>query len=145
MAWQRINIEIPPDFRPAERRELGDLIVEHIYDRSNRGLDKDGRKFPGYSAEYMKSLDFKNAGKGKNVNLQLSGDMLAAMKLLSHKSGNLMIGFEKGTPENAKAEGNILGTYGQASPIRGKQRDFLGIEGKKLKELIKYVRSEKKS
>lgn len=118
-------------------------MIEHIYDRTNRGLDKKGNPFPGYSKDYIKSLDFKNAGKSKGrVDLQLSGDMLAAMKLINHKNGKLTIGFERGSEENAKAEGNILGTYGQQSPIKGKKRDFLGIEDKKLRELINYVSEE---
>lgn len=146
MAWQKIRIDIPTELKPRAREELGDLIIEHIFDRTDRGLDKEGKKFPGYSETYQKSLDFANAGKSPgNVNLQLSGDMLAAMKLISHKSGSLIIGFDNGTPENGKAEGNILGTYGQDSPIRGKRRDFLGIQTRKLKELIDYVRPDKKS
>lgn len=66
--------------------------------------------------------------------------MLAALKLLNHKPGNLMIGFENGTLENDKAEGNILGTYGGAPT--GKRRNFLGIQTRKLKELIDYVKGD---
>ena len=142
MAQQKIAIEIPEKYKlkPAQRVELADLIIEHIYDRSNRGLDKNGKPFPGYSKEYIDSLDFKIGGKSKNkVNLQLSGDMLAAITLLNHKKDRLVIGFEAGTEENAKAEGNILGTYGQDAPIRGKKRDFLGLKAAKLRELLEYV------
>jgi hypothetical protein len=139
--WQKIELKIPSDLKPAQREELGDLIVEHIYDRTNRGLDKNGREFPGYSAAYKASLDFKNAGKSASkIDLQLSGDMMAALQLLKHKNGAIVVGFERGTEENAKAEGNILGTYGRDKPIRGKKRDFLGIESRKLRELIDYVR-----
>jgi len=143
MAWQKFKVEIPPDVKltPAQRTDLADLIIEHIYDRTNRGLDKSGRKFPGYSKEYIDSLDFKVSGKGKNkVDLQLSGDMLAAIKLISQKKDQIIIGFDNDTPENARAEGNIKGTYGQAAPIPGKKRDFLGIESRKLKELLEYVK-----
>lgn len=140
MPQQKVIIDIPRDLKPAQRTELADLIIEHIYDRTVRGLDKNGKKFPGYSKEYIQSLDFKVAGKSKsNVDLKLSGDTLAAIKLLSHSTGQLRIGFTPGTPENAKAEGNILGTYGQSSPIPGKKRDFLGIEPSKLRQLIEAV------
>lgn len=139
--WQKIDISVPEDLNPAQRLELGDLIIEHIFDRTNRGIDKKGKSFPGYSKEYINSLDFKNAGKSKNkVDLQLSGDMLAAMQILNQKNGNIRIGFERGTVENAKADGNIRGTYGTDVPSRKKARDFLGIESKKLRELIDYVR-----
>lgn len=140
MAWQKLAIQLPKDLKPTQRVELADLIIEHIYDRTNRGLDKDGKKFAGYSPDYIGSLDFKNAGKSKNkVDLQLSGDMMAALKLLSHSKDRILIGFENGTNENAKAEGNRRGTYGQSTPIPGKQRDFLGIKAEKLKELLEYV------
>lgn len=140
MAWQKFTVDIPTNLKPDQRRELADLVIEHIFDRTNRGLDKNGKRFPGYSKEYVASLDFKVGGKSKSkVDLQLSGDMLAAMKLISHSSGKLLIGFDNGTLENDKAEGNILGTYGQPSPIPGKQRDFLGIQRRKLAELIDYV------
>lgn len=124
---------------PSQRTKLADLVIEHIVERTQNGFDKDGRAFPRYSKEYINSLDFKNAGKSKSkVDLQLSGDMLAALDLLSHRKGKLVIGFENHTPENAKAEGNILGSYGR-DPNPAKARDFLGIQDKKLNELIDYI------
>lgn len=140
MAWQKVTIDISEfDLKPQQRVDLADLVIEHIYDRTTRGLDKNGRPFPKYSKEYINSMDFKAAGKSKSkVNLQLSGDMLAAMKLLSENKKKITIGFENGTPENAKAEWNIKGTYGQATST-GKRRDFLGIQSEKLKQLIAEV------
>lgn len=140
MAWQRISIEIPRELKPDKRLELADLVIEHIVKRTESGVDKNGKKFPGYSKEYVDSLDFKIAGKSKNrVDLKLSGDMLAAIKLINHAPGKITVGFDNGTEENAKAEGNILGTYGRPSPIPGKKRDFLGIEKTKLRELLEFV------
>jgi hypothetical protein len=142
MPQQKVEIPIPDDLKPAQRAELADLIIEHIVDRTQRGLDKEGKRFPGYSKEYIKSLDFKNAGKSKSkVDLQLSGDMLAALTLLTEKKGLLKIGFERGAEENDRAEGNILGSYGR-EPDPSKARDFLGIQKSKLKELIAYVKEQ---
>lgn len=120
---------------------LADLVLEHIVERTTtQGLDKNGKAFPKYSKSYIESLDFKNAGKSPgSVDLQLSGDMLAAMTLLSEKSGQITIGFEKGAEENGRAEGNILGSYG-GEPNKKRARDFLGIQPKKLRELIRYVK-----
>jgi hypothetical protein len=140
MAQQKISIPIPPDLKPAQRTELADLVIEHIVERTQNNKDKDGRKFPPYSKSYIKSLDFANAGKSKSdVNLTLSGDMLAALKLLNQKNSEITIGFDRGADENARAEGNILGSYG-GEPNKKKARDFLGIEEKKLRQLIKYVK-----
>lgn len=138
MAQQKIELDIPSDLTPSQRLELADLVIEHIVERTQNGLDKNGAKFKGYSKSYMKSLDFKNAGKSKSVDLQLSGDMLAALELLNDKNGKIVIGYKRGTTENDKAEGNILGSYG-GDPDPRKARDFLGIDKKKLKELIDYV------
>lgn len=134
-----MSLEIPEDLTPTQRLQLADLVIEHIVDRTKRGLDKDGDPFPKYSKEYIKSLDFKNAGKSASrVDLTLSGDTLAALALISQRNGQLIVGYQNGTRENDIAEGNILGSYG-GSPNASKARDFLGIEGQKLAELIAYV------
>lgn len=140
MAWQKLTLAIPKDLDPAQRAQLADLITEHIVDRTQRGIDKNGNAFPKYSKEYIKSLDFKNAGKSAGrVDLQLSGDMLAALGLISSRNGQIIIGFQNGSRENDIAEGNILGSYGR-SPNSSKARDFLGIDQIKLRELIDNVK-----
>lgn len=111
-------------------------------ERTDQGKDKDGNDFAKYSEEYKNSMDFKNAGKSKNAlpNLQLSGDMLAALKVLDSTRNYITVGFEKGSDENGKADGNIRGTYGKPAPV-GPKRDFLGISEKDLVKLVKYVKS----
>jgi len=136
--WQRIAISIPEGYKPAERVAIAEEILDFIRDRvQNKNLDKNNRKLPGYSKSYMNSLDFKIAGKSKgDVNLTLSGDMLGAMTLLSHANGKLLLGFEKGSPENARADGNIRGTYGNSKPVAA-PRDFLGLTQKDLTRILK--------
>lgn len=141
MSQRKIILQIPKDLKPDQRAELADLVIEHIVQRTQDGLDKNGKKFPKYSDAYVKSLDFKNAGKSRSkVDLQLSGDMLAAIDYLSGAAGKITIGFKNGTDENAKAEGNILGSYG-GSPNHKKARDFLGIDQDKLDQLIEHVKN----
>lgn len=140
---QFIDIEIPPELKPGMRERLAELVIDFIAQRSEQGLDKENKPFKKYSESYTKSLDFKNAGKSAgDVDLTLSGDMLASMELLRHGRGTIRVGFEKGSEENARADGNIRGTYGQSSPIRGKKRDFLGIKKRALKDLINEVIEE---
>lgn len=130
------TVNIPKAYKPAQRVAIAAEIIDYIRKRTARGKDKNNSKFPGYSKDYVKSLDFKIAGKSKsNVNLKLTGDMLAAIDLLKHEPGKLKIGFEAGTEENGRAEGNILGTYGQKTST-GKKRDFLGITNEDLKKKI---------
>lgn len=133
---QKIAISIPVEYTEREKIAIAQDIIDFIVKQTKKGKDKNNENFPRYSDEYVKSLDFNNAGKSRGkVNLQLSGDMLAALKVLDIKSSKVIIGYEAGTEENAKAEGNILGTYGQKKPT-GKARDFLGITTKALTDEI---------
>lgn len=141
--WQRAKIEIPKRFGPVERQAIATEVLDFIRTRSQeKGLDKNNRKFAGYSEAYQKSLDFKIAGKSKKVDLTLSGDMLGALDLISHKSGQLMIGFQNGTQENARADGNIRGTYGRGDG-NGPSRDFLGITKGDLNKIISKYPKER--
>lgn len=140
--WQKIKIDLSGyGLTPDQKDEVADLIVERIVDRTQSGIDKNGKRFASYSKDYKDSLDFKIAGKaGRPVDLQLSGDMLAALSIIDKTSRSVTIGFENGTEENAKADGNIRGTYGQSKPIPGKARDFLGISDRELDQIIKLVK-----
>ena len=136
--WQRFKVKINESFRPQERQAIAQEIIDHIVERSQeKNLDKNGRRFPRYSKSYEKSLDFKIAGKSAgNVNLTLSGEMLNSIRLLQSRRGELTIGFDRGdTENNAKAEGNILGTYGKKTSDPGKARDFLGIQKSAVNEI----------
>lgn len=141
--WQRVSFDIPEDFNPAMRQALGLAIAERIRVRTqDRNIDKRGKRFKGYSQAYKESLDFKIAGKSPGkVDLTLSGDMMAALDVLSHSPGKIRVGYERGSEENAKADGNIRGTYGKPRQV-GPQRDFLGLPKGDLNDLIRTVRRE---
>ena len=141
--WQRIKVDLSGyGLTPDEKDEVADLIIERIVNRTQQGKDKDGQRFSSYSQAYKESLDFKIAGKSNLVDLQLSGDMLAALSILDKTSRSVTIGFERGSEENAKADGNIRGTYGKSKPIPGKARDFLGISERELKRIVDDVKSD---
>lgn len=111
---------------------MGDAVIEYIRLRTLEGRDKNNKKFPKYTKQYAETKGVSV----DSVDLFLEGDLLDELSLLTHKSGELVIGYEKGAEINGKAEGNILGTYGQGEPIKGKQRDFLGITKNDLSVLI---------
>jgi hypothetical protein len=142
--WQKIKIDLSGyGLNSDQKDEVADLIIERIVNRTTKGIDKDGEKFPGYSKSYKESLDFKVAGKSAGkVDLQLSGDMLAALDVLNKTSRSVTIGFEPGSEENAKADGNIRGTYGKPTPDPKKARDFLGISETELSNIIKFVKAQ---
>ncbi len=140
--WQRVRVNLPEQLTPDQQAAAADLIVERIVERTNQGKDKNGRPFAKYSEAYKHSLDFKIAGKSDHVDLQLSGDMLAALAPLKSTKKWIEVGFERDSEENAKADGNIRGTYGKDTPNPKKARDFLGITEKELMKIIKYVKSQ---
>ena len=132
----KIPIQLSNKYSERELKAIGMDVIDRIVTRSqNENVDKNGNKFPAYSETYSKSLDFKNAGKSGDVDLTLSGDMLASLKILEIKKGKVVVGFEKGI-ENDKAEGNILGTYGTDKPNKKKARDFLGITDKEKEKIL---------
>lgn len=136
--WQKTRIDIPENLSAKDREKFADEALQYIRERTARGEGVGGRKFPGYTKEYIESLDFKNAGKsGSKVNLKLSGDMIAAHDLLSHRKGSVLLGYENGTEENARAEGNRLGTYGQKKPDPKKARDFMGLTPEEVEIVLK--------
>lgn len=141
MAWMRTEINLPEGFDTEDSQELADEILSYILDRTKKGEGMDGKKFAGYSNSYANSFDFKVAGKSKNkVNLTLSSEMLDSLEVLSASSKKIVIGFEKGNEEiNGRAEGNILGTYGQSSPIAGKARNFLELSSKEVANIIQKL------
>lgn len=138
-----LKLDVPKGLSRDERESIADLVIEFMVKRTQDGKDVTGKKFKAkYSKAYIDSLDFENAGKSKSkVDLQLSGDMLAAMALLDEKDGRIVVGYPEGSEEAGKAEGNILGSYG-GDPDPKKARPFLGIKPKELQKIIDLVVSE---
>jgi hypothetical protein len=134
--WQHFDVRIDPGYSEPERRAIADDIIEHIRERTLKGLDKNGEPFPGYSDTYKHSIDFKIAGKGNKVDLTQTGDMLSSLQLLEDSPGHIVIGYEKGSKENAIADGNVRGTYGSQTPHPERARDFMGIESKALEDIL---------
>jgi hypothetical protein len=148
-AWFELPIKVEDDVA----EEIAQDIVDFIRRRSEKGIgikpDKygvvsssDEKEFAGYSETYMKSLDFKIAGKNKNVDLTLSGDMLASIEFdkIRHKRNatEIRIGvFDDDVV--GRAEGNILGTYGDENRKNRKKlaRNFLGITDEDLAKILR--------
>ena len=128
----RTKIKIPEHLKPSQREMLGEEIVDFIINRSAAGKDKNGNKFPNYTKSYAD----KKGVDTDQVDLVLTGDMMDELEVLSHKKGELTIGYQKGADVNDKAEGNILGTYGQDKPNKKKARDFLGISKQDLADIL---------
>lgn len=133
--YTREKISIPKSIKPKDRVKIANIVLEHIVSRTVSGLDKKNRKFPNYEIDYANK---KGVGKS-DVDLVLSGEMLDELTLVSHKSGEIVIGYKDPSDELAgKVEGNRIGSYG-GEPKRSKARDFLGIPKDELDVLIAAI------
>jgi hypothetical protein len=142
MAWQKIRLEIPENIGASMRDAIGEAMVKLMADKARDGVGVryEGdrarpREFPAYTKKYA---DFKGQD---NVDLTLSGDMLDALKVLSHKKGSILIGFDSGSEENGKAEGNITGSYGR-NPNPRKARNFLGLLKSEINKIVRDNQSD---
>lgn len=117
-------IAIPREYDADQRQAIGEEIVEAIIRRTNNGIDKYGKAFDAYSKSYKSSLEFRVAGKTNTPNLKLSGDMHTSLRVLSHRSGQIVIGWPDGY-EADKAKWNVE-----------KGRDMLGISTKDLNKIL---------
>ena len=119
--WQRLSINVPKKFNPKQRESIAGRVIDFITKRTiSQGRDKNGAKFARYSKEYAKK---KGVGRS-SVDLVKTFEMMSSLHLLSERSGKIVVGFEKGSKVNGKADGNIRGTYGRPSPIPGRRVTF---------------------
>ena len=145
------------------KQKYGEKVIDRIGFRTEKkGIDKDNKPFLApYSQMYQKSLEFEVYKKSpNNVNLKLTGEMLASMKL--GKSGTRKIKVIMADDfNNAKAHGHVNGIerrVDQKAKVKVKngkriapqkkkiKRDFLGLpkdeESKLLKETIREFSDE---
>jgi len=121
------TLSVSKEYTPAERQAISLDVVDFIRKRTAKGKDKDNNPFKKYSDAYIKSDEFKIAGKNKNkVNLKLSGDMMSELDVLPSKNGEVAYGYEKGSQELGKVEGNTI-DHG---------RDFFGIAKQDFKRIM---------
>ena len=120
----------------SQRRDFGKAIIREIKKRTAAGIDADGKAFKGYSKDYKDSQEFKAFGKSSGVNLKLSGDMLSSLTVKEVNFGSITIGFDD-PEEEAKAHGNISGSYGQSFGNPSKARNFVGLSESALEEVKK--------
>ena len=132
------KIKLPKSIKPKDRVKIANVVLEHIVSRTVSGLDKNNKKFPNYEINYANS---KGVGKS-DVDLVLSGEMLDELTLVSHKNGEIVIGYKDPSDELAgKVEGNRIGSYGR-EPNKKKARDFLGIPQDELDVLIAAIQED---
>ena len=115
---------------------FGLQVIDRIGERTQSGIDKNGKQFAFYSRDYANSLIFKIYGKSKsNPNLTLTGEMLSSM---IHKANKRIITIEMiGENNKAKAQGHVSGRLGRSKRIV--KRDFLGLPKSEEDAIFKSV------
>ena len=134
----KLTIKLKSKATKQQKAQIAKGVIEFIAKRSKLGYAPNGKDWKGKAGKYTEAYaKKKGTSKDGPVDLALSHDMLDAMRHFTSqdKSDEITIGFKKGTKVERKAEGNILGTYGQPTPIRGKARPFLKIEKKDLDKI----------
>ena len=139
--WIQRKIKIPAAYDSRERQAIASDILDYLRDRTAQGRGEGGQSWPGsagkYSKSYKNSLQYQIARKSGTVNLELTGDMLAVMRLIDDDKGAVVIGFEPNDPEAGRAEGNIRGSYGKPTGNRSKARDFLSLSKEELQKILR--------
>ena len=129
----KVKVAIPLGYSYERKQKIAADILSTIISRTLAGFDKNNNAFAKYTKDYAEA---KGVGRG-DVDLKATGSMLEALKVMYIAKDYIEIGIDGRSKNAGKAEGNILGTYGQATPIPGKQRYFLGITEKDVKEILK--------
>lgn len=121
--------------------KIGQKIIDYMEERvdEGKGYDREKLKSP-YSTSYSESLEFKAAGKSRNdVNMKLSGDMMASIDILKTDGSKITIGIDD-EEQAAKAYGHMTDFKGHPTLAgKGNRRPFFGVTPEELKE---YVLSE---
>lgn len=113
----------------ALRMAIAQKVIDHIVKRTQEGKDISGKNLAKYHPDYIASAEFELAGKSKDeVNMTLTGNMLAQLDLLSDSPNTIRIGWED-TEEILKAYNHNVGDTVTKRP-------FFGITPKEAKEVI---------
>jgi hypothetical protein len=117
------------------------MALDKLQERLDSGRGVDGKLAP-YSQSYKDSASYKIWGKSSTVNMQLSGDMLAAIKELNSSNGKIKIGIDDST-EAAKAYGHMTGMKGHPT-LAGKVpvRNWFGWTDKELEQIATELTPE---
>jgi phage gpG-like protein len=124
--------EVTPDVALA----FGQALIDRMLERTSQNRAVDGSPLASYSDSYVKSLEFKAAGKSRNdPNMELSGGMLSAIDILQATPTSLRIGFNR-QEEELKAFGHMTGMEGHPT-LQGitPVREFFGITQSEISDI----------
>jgi hypothetical protein len=108
------ELDIPRGYKEEARKEIADFILEKVLEYTADGKSSvDGRPWAKLSKEYKKHKEAE--GSGGEANLQLSGDMLDALR--AEANGTKIKLFVAGS-ESDKADGHCNHSGESELPLR---------------------------
>jgi hypothetical protein len=116
-------IDLENDFDEATALAIGQEFIDIIKERTDNNKSVHGTNLKAYDEDYVKSEEFRAFNKSKSdVNMELTGEMLASMDVLETDGRTVTIGFTT-DEDNAKAHGHMTGFNGKSDA----KREFFGI------------------
>lgn len=135
---EEFMVKIPDGFDAEERQEIAKAIVAFIQNRTavaQIGYDPDTkRNYSLSSVPYTEDYADKKGVSESDVDLTLSSAMLKAIRPISVKKNEIVVGITN-SKQAAKSEGNQIGSYGR-EPNPDKARPYLGIAPVDLKRIL---------
>jgi hypothetical protein len=119
---------------PELKQAFGQALIDYMVERTESGIDKNGKNFEKYPKTYKESDAFKAYGKTNKVNLTLTGDMLGQLEVVETKGNEIKIGWRDET-ENAKA-------YNHNTGDTVTKRPFFGINNPDLSSISKEFKPD---
>lgn len=117
--------------RDVIKQEFGNRLVDVILDRTDSGVDKNGRPFKKYSKAYKKSDAFAAYNKTDEVNLELTGAMKSDLSIISVGRSTVTLGFT----DSEQEEKALRHINGDGVPVR----DFFGVPDEVQREILEDI------
>lgn len=117
------------------KNKIAQDLIDAIVRRSESGTDRAGSSFKPYKKSYINSEQFEAFDKNASqVNMRLSGGMLASMEPLNTAGNDIKIGWNDPT-ENAKA-------YNHNKGETVTKREFFGLTKEQVKEVLSKYKKD---
>ena len=113
------------------REAFFQVALDRMESRLDEGRDVNDRLFSKYSKEYKDSLAFAAFGKDNTVDMRLTGDMRAAVRIIEQNESRIKVGIND---DNAPKAYNHQ--VGDTLP----KREWFGWTDKELKDIAKEFR-----
>lgn len=119
------------------KQAIGQVMIDQMLSRIDDGRGIGGVKLKSpYSKGYSESLEFKAAGKSKNkVNMKLTGDMLAAIDIISTRGNKIVIGIN---------EDEVSKAYNHQTGDTVTKRPFFGFTKGEMTEILSEFKPQVK-